>query len=87
MPLDRQPRQRSKTTAEVLIGSVMLPFPLSNDPVLKRQRQAQENPYDVLKHYGYRRNVSWQETPTPPAPVPGPPRPQSGKGERGWPGR
>ncbi|MFE6848251.1 RICIN domain-containing protein [Streptomyces sp. NPDC057686] len=48
-------------TAETLVGSVLIPFPFINDPVLTRPRQAQENPYYVLKRFGYWRNVYYYE--------------------------
>ncbi|GGU10727.1 RICIN domain-containing protein [Streptomyces lateritius] len=54
------PPSRDRTD-ETLIGSVLVPFPLVNDPVLTRPRQAQENPYYVLKRFGYWRNVYYYE--------------------------
>jgi Insecticidal Crystal Toxin, P42/Ricin-type beta-trefoil lectin domain-like len=48
-------------TTETLIGSVLIPFPLVKDPVLNRRRQAQENPYYVLKRFGYWRNVYYYD--------------------------
>lgn len=46
-----------QTTDEVLIGSLLIPFPIVNDDVLSLSRRAKENPYYVLKRYGYWRNV------------------------------
>ncbi|MFD0374366.1 hypothetical protein [Streptomyces sp. NPDC127112] len=48
-------------TDQVLVGSVLIPFPFINDPVLSRARQGQENPYYVLKRYGSWRNVYYYE--------------------------
>ncbi|MFD5419363.1 hypothetical protein ACFWJT_15235 [Streptomyces sp. NPDC127069] len=48
-------------TDQVLVGSVLIPFPFINDPVLSRARQGQENPYYVAKRYGSWRNVYYYE--------------------------
>ena len=51
----------SDRTPETLVGSVLMLFPLVNDPALSRARQAQENPYYVLKRHGYWPNVYYYE--------------------------
>lgn len=43
----------SRTTQQVEVGAMAYPFPLVRDPAYDRKRQAQENPYYILRRYGY----------------------------------
>lgn len=43
----------SAKTEPVEVGALAYPFPLVNDPAYDRRRQAQENPYYILRRYGY----------------------------------
>ena len=43
----------SERTELVEVGAMAYPFPLVADSAFARQRQAQENPYYILRRYGY----------------------------------
>ena len=43
----------SARTAQVEVGSMAYPFPFVADPAFGRQRQAQENPYYILRRFGF----------------------------------
>jgi hypothetical protein len=43
----------SDKTSPVEVGAMAYPFPLVRDPAFDRRRQAQENPYYILRRYGY----------------------------------
>lgn len=43
----------SAKTEPVQVGAMAYPFPLVRDPAYNRQRQARENPYYILRRYGY----------------------------------
>ncbi len=43
----------SARTNPVEVGAMAYPFPLVADPLLGRQRQAQENPYYILRRFGF----------------------------------
>ncbi|GAA1911347.1 RICIN domain-containing protein [Streptantibioticus ferralitis] len=47
-----QPTPSAKTDA-VEVGVMAYPFPLVKDSAFDRQRQARENPYYILRRYGY----------------------------------
>ncbi len=41
------------STTPVLAGSMAYPFPLVRDPAYSRERQARENPYYILRKFGF----------------------------------
>ncbi|OLZ71976.1 hypothetical protein AV521_08465 [Streptomyces sp. IMTB 2501] len=47
-----QPTPSTKTE-EVEVATMAYPFPLVKDPAFNRQRQARENPYYILRRYGF----------------------------------
>ncbi|MBT2492923.1 RICIN domain-containing protein [Streptomyces sp. ISL-96] len=47
-----QPTPSAKTDP-VEVGAMAYPFPLVQDPAYDRRRQAQENPYYILRRYGF----------------------------------
>ncbi|MFF9645308.1 RICIN domain-containing protein [Kitasatospora aureofaciens] len=49
------------STTPVLVGSMAYPFPLVTDPAYSRERQARENPYYIMRKYGYWTKVYYYE--------------------------